>query len=72
MAIKKKRKGYGLGIQTKTGKDGYKYLFMTTPSGSHHAFVEVETKEAIRQCGVIEDDSHYTTRTMGKKLGLKR
>ena len=68
MSLKHKRWGYGLKFQTIKGVNGDTYLFIKTPKGSYHAFVEVETKEALRECGINEDNKHYTTRQMAKKL----
>jgi len=51
MAIKKKKKGYGLEIKTFRGRDGASYLVFRTREGAFNVFVEVEAKEAARQCG---------------------
>ena len=50
MALKRKRRGSGLEIKTFDGKDGT-YLVMKSPSGSYHAFVEIEAKAAAVSCG---------------------
>jgi len=71
MVAKDKRRGYGLGMQTRIGKSGKTYLFIKALKGSFHALVEVETKAALRDCGIKENDAEYTTRTMGKKLKIK-
>ncbi len=51
MKITKKRKGYGLQMKTIDSPKG-KYLFLKTPNGSYHTFVEVAAKEAAKDCGV--------------------
>jgi len=51
MKTVKKRKGYGLQLITKPGKHG-NYLFLKTPNGSYHAFLELAAKEAARDCNV--------------------
>jgi len=64
MAISKKRKGFKMQLKTVDGSDGT-YLFMKDPAGSYHAFIEVDTKKAIRDCGIAE---RGTTRQLGKQL----
>lgn len=49
--IKKKRKGSRLEIKAFTGNDGNAYLVFRTAKNSFHVFMEVEAKEAARQCG---------------------
>ncbi len=51
MTAKKKRSGLGLEIRTFSGKDGQNYLVFRTPKGAYHTFVEVEAKDAARNCG---------------------
>ena len=51
MASKPKRKDMALEIRTYSGKDGQSYLVFRTIDGGFHTFVEVEAKEAARQCG---------------------
>ncbi len=46
------------------GKNG-KYLFLKTPNGSYHAFLEVAAKEAIRDCDAKGEGN---TRMLCKKL----
>ncbi len=41
-------------IRTMRGRDGNTYLVFRTTNGSYHVFVEVEAKEAARQCGAKE------------------
>ena len=48
----KKRRGCGLKLTTRTGKNG-NYLFIKTPNGSYHAFLEIAAKEAARECNAI-------------------
>ena len=50
MTLKKKTKGPTLQMVTQTGTSGT-YLFLKDPSGSYHALVEVNTKDALRDCG---------------------
>jgi hypothetical protein len=52
--LKDKREGTQLGFKTFDGADGERYLVFRTLDGSFHAFVEVEAKEASRQCGAAE------------------
>jgi len=54
MAIKKKKKGYGLEIKTFRGRDGA-YLVFRTRGGAFNVFLEVEAKEAARQCGASRE-----------------
>jgi hypothetical protein len=46
----KKRKGFGLHMTTKEGSRG-NYLFIKTPTGAYHAFLEMAAKDAARDCG---------------------
>lgn len=55
MAVKKKREGFGLEMKTFAGKDGNAYLVLRTATGSFHVFMEVEAKEAARQCGATQE-----------------
>ncbi len=50
MRLTKKRKGYGLQMKTIESSKG-NYLFLKSPDGSYHAFVEVGAKDAARDCG---------------------
>jgi hypothetical protein len=68
MAMKKKREGFGLEMKTFSGKDGSSYLVFRTATGSFHAFLEVEAKEAARQCGAEEG---HNTRSMWGTLWRK-
>src|SRR5436190_22154225 len=56
--LKDKREGTQLGFKAFNGADGRRYLVFCTLDGSFHAFVEVEAKEASRQCGAIDDGSN--------------
>jgi hypothetical protein len=55
MKIKKKRKGFGLEIKTYRGTDGVSYLVFRTRQGAFNVFMEVEAKEAARQCGAARE-----------------
>jgi hypothetical protein len=55
MAIKEKRRGLGLEMRSFEGKDGRTYLVFRTAGGSFHVFVEMEAKEAARQCGATKE-----------------
>ncbi len=65
MATKPKRRDTALEIRTFAGKDGLSYLVFRTTGGSFHTFVEVEAKEAARQCGVPPKGN---TRRMWKSI----
>jgi hypothetical protein len=52
--LKEKREGRSLEIKTFVGKDGNSYLVLRTLDGSYHTFVEVEAKQAARECGAAE------------------
>jgi hypothetical protein len=54
MQVTLKRKGMGLPMKTFVGSSGATYLVIRTVEGSYHAFVEVEAKEAARDCGSTE------------------
>lgn len=53
MTISKKRCGVKLQIKTIQGESGT-YIFMKTTGGSYHTFLEVEAKQAARDCGANE------------------
>jgi hypothetical protein len=61
MPLKRKRTGFGLEIRTFQGSDEKTYIVFRTRTGSYHAFVEVEAKEAARECGAKREG---TTRQM--------
>ena len=46
----KKRAGYELQIATKDSPSG-RYLFLKSPNGSYHTFLEVAAKHAAVECG---------------------
>ena len=52
--LKEKREGRSLEIKTFAGQDGNHYLVLRTLDGSFHTFVEVEAKQAARECGAAE------------------
>jgi hypothetical protein len=60
-----KRAGFGLQIQTFTGKSGKTYTVFKTTKGSYHAFVETEAKRAARDCGARGDKN---TRDLWKSI----
>lgn len=68
MKLKPKKKGYGLEIKTFIGESEQSYLVMRTPDGSFHVFVEVEAKEAARDCGSRKEAN---TRQMWETLWSK-
>jgi esterase/lipase superfamily enzyme len=55
MTTKKKKKGYGLEMKTFHGRDGATYLVFRTRQGAFNAFLEVEAKDAARQCGATRE-----------------
>lgn len=63
--LKRKKKGFGLEAKTFKRNDGSSYLVFRTLDGSYHAYVEVEAKEAARECGAAEGSN---TRRMWEKL----
>ena len=52
--IKPKKQGASLEIKTLSGSDGNQYVVFRTLDGSYHTFVEVEAKQAARECGAEE------------------
>ena len=65
MASKAKRRGFGLELKSFEGVDGQSYLVFRTRDGSYHAFVEVEAKQAARECGVkVEKNTRAMWRAM--------
>jgi hypothetical protein len=52
--MKKKRDGFGLEVKSITG-GGRTYLFFRTKRDEYHAFVEVEAKQAARDCGAKKE-----------------
>lgn len=63
--LKEKREGRSLEIKTFEGKDNNHYLVMRTLDDSFHTFVEVEAKQAARECGAEEQGN---TRHMWESL----
>jgi hypothetical protein len=55
MSIPWKRRGLGLEMRSFQGKDGRSYLVFRTSGGSFHVFMEVEAKQAARQCGATKE-----------------
>lgn len=51
MPTKPKRQDKALEMRTFSGKDGRSYLVFRTAKNAFHAFVEVEAKQAARECG---------------------
>jgi len=51
MTSKQKRRGFGIEMRSFQGGDGRSYLVFRTSGGSYHSFVEVEAKQAARECG---------------------
>lgn len=54
MAVKQKKQGFGLEMWTFQGQDGKSYLVFRTYDGAFHTFLEVEAKQAARECGAAE------------------
>jgi len=59
----RKRKGTGVEMKTFKAK-GQNYLVFRTPPGSYHVFLEIEAKQAAKECGA----SKGTTPQMWKRL----
>jgi hypothetical protein len=68
MAVKRKKRGFGLEMKTFPGRDG-NYLVFRTSGGSFHVFMEVEAKEAARQCGA---ETEANTRRMWASIWDRR
>jgi hypothetical protein len=58
--LKEKREGRSLEIKTFVGQDGNHYLVLRSLEGSFHTFVEVESKQAARECGATEEPNTNT------------
>jgi hypothetical protein len=54
-----KQKRRGLGLETFRGTNGQNYLIFRTPTGSYHAFVEIEAKQAARDCGAKKESTTH-------------
>jgi hypothetical protein len=65
MTTKNKRRGFDLTVKSFRGRDGRSYIIFRTATGSYHSFVEVEAKEAARQCGATKERN---TRAMWKSI----
>ena len=68
MVLKRKKRGFGIEMRTFDGKDGQTYLAFRLPDGAFHIFLEVEAKEAARQCGCTIEES---TRQMWTEIWRK-
>lgn len=68
MATKLKRRGFNLDVKSFAGKDGRNYIVFRSTRGSYHAFVEVEAKQAARECGAAAEKN---TREMWKGVWRK-
>jgi hypothetical protein len=64
-----KREGTQIGFKTFVGKDGTRYLVLRSLEGSFHVFVEIEAKQAARECGAAE---LVNTRQMWESLWEKQ
>lgn len=62
--IKPKRKGLSMEARTFAGKSGYTYLVFRTLDGGFHVFVEIEAKDAAKDCGATGTN----TRDYWKKI----
>lgn len=69
MAVKTKRRGFGLEMKTFKGRSGSSYLVFRTGAGSFHVFQEVEAKQAVRNCGAKREG---TTRQMWERVWKTR
>ena len=67
--LKRKKKGLGLEAKTFKGKDGSSYLVFRSLDGSYHTFVEVEAKQAARECGASDGPN---TRKMWERIWQDR
>ena len=68
MEVKPKKHGFGLELKTFQGKDGESYLVLRTKDGAYHVFLEVEAKQAARDCGGSKEGN---TRQMWGELWVK-
>lgn len=51
MEIRPKLRGFGLDVRIFKGKSKRAYLVFRTGGGAYHTFLEVEAKQAARDCG---------------------
>lgn len=65
--LDEKRAVTELGLKVFTGRDGNRYLIFRTLEGSFHTFVEVEAKQAARECGAEEGNN--TRKDVGVPVG---
>ena len=65
MPLKQKRAGVGLSIRSFQGNDGKTYIVFRPRTGGYHAFIEVEAKQAARECGAKPEG---TTRRMRDRV----
>ena len=65
--MKSKRKGSELQAKTFDGNDGKTYMVFRSLNGSYHAFVEIEAKEAARNCGAM-GKANANTRKLWSQL----
>lgn len=63
--IKEKMRGTGLEMKLFSGRDGNSYLVFKTQDGSYHVFLEVQAKQAARECGATEEGN---TRRMWSQI----
>jgi len=68
MLGKRKRQGVGIEMKTFKGNDQQNYLVFRTPKGSYHVFLEVEAKQAARNCGASDGSPHRNIRKMWENL----
>lgn len=54
MGFKPKKQGFGLEMKTFKGKEGESYLVFRTKDGEYHVFLEVEAKQAAKECGATK------------------
>jgi hypothetical protein len=69
MATKLKRRGLNLEVRSFVGKDRRNYIVFRSTGGSYHAFVEIEAKQAARECGAATEKN---TRAMWGSVWRKR
>ena len=67
--LNEKREGTQLGFKTFIASDGTRYMVFRSLEGSFHVFVEVEAKQAARECGAAE---LANTRQMWEALWAKQ
>jgi len=55
MEVKPKKHGFGLEMKTFQGKVGEFYLVFRAKDGAYHVFLEIEAKQAARDCGASKE-----------------